>query len=74
MTEIMQWQMQQQNQNHMLLFMTFRLNFRENFTTSVVWHFALEEPGSLSLQVSKMHMNKVMTDTVFMRVLLQGQG
>lgn len=40
----------------------------------VVWHFDLEEPGSLSLQVSKMHLNRVMTDIMFMGILLQEQG
>lgn len=36
-----------------------------------MWCFDLEEPESLSLQVSKMHINKVMADLVFMGVLFQ---
>lgn len=52
--------------------MIFRSDFRKNvFTRSVVWCFDLEEPESLSLQVSKMHINKVMADLVFMGVLFQ---
>lgn len=59
----------------MLLFMTLRLDFRLNFFTRiVVWHFDFKEPGSLSLQVSKMYLNKVITDLMFVGVLLQEEG
>lgn len=64
-----------QSISHTLQFVTFRLEFRQNFLTkSAVQHFDLEGAGFLSLQVSKTHLNKSMADLVFMIVLLQEEG